>query len=537
MPYTQNPQALIEALKKLETGKNFTIVHIGDSHVQGDKMTGETRTALQQLFGNGGQGFLFPYGLAGSFGPRGTSAVKMGTWIPYKTLTPNLDRNLGITGYGITSYASSAEIHITFNEKFQHYPYTAIRVMESVDTTSFSTFITTENTNGLSLRLPQSSIYRGSMEPGNSWGVTEFSLLDNPANHQGHTLNQLPHHTQNPQVLEFSPLQQLHIEFQKNNISQTHVDFFGYQLVGANAGVVYHHYGVVGAQFPHFINRVKQACDQLAYIQPDLIIFSFGTNEAYNGKLSLEDYKKSVNHFIDSIQQVLPQVAILITTPPDTRSSGRIPPMQQGILKALKEIAQAKDVALFDLNRAMGGWGNVHFWHAAGLTLKDRVHFTTEGYGLQGKMITSCLLEIHEQALAKARKKVTAEEQSYQAQLNTEIYTALDDILRHTPALILEDTSTGKFNLSDSAANQILIQQEKSTPKDTVATTPRKPSPTTTRKSPSSQTKPVIHTVKSGENLYRIAQKYHVTTDAIAKANHLRNPRAIKPGQKLVIPK
>lgn len=46
-----------------------------------------------------------------------------------------------------------------------------------------------------------------------------------------------------------------------------------------------------------------------------------------------------------------------------------------------------------------------------------------------------------------------------------------------------------------------------------------------------------IHIVKNGENLYRIGQIYHVSHEAIAKRNHLKNPTAIRPGQKLVIPK
>jgi hypothetical protein len=46
-----------------------------------------------------------------------------------------------------------------------------------------------------------------------------------------------------------------------------------------------------------------------------------------------------------------------------------------------------------------------------------------------------------------------------------------------------------------------------------------------------------IHVVKNGENLYRIGQIYHVSHEAIAKRNHLKTPTAIRPGQKLVIPK
>lgn len=46
----------------------------------------------------------------------------------------------------------------------------------------------------------------------------------------------------------------------------------------------------------------------------------------------------------------------------------------------------------------------------------------------------------------------------------------------------------------------------------------------------------VIHTVQSGENLYRIGLKYGVSAEAIAQANGIANPNLIFVGQKLTIP-
>ncbi|WP_140420549.1 LysM peptidoglycan-binding domain-containing protein, partial [Novosphingobium sp. B 225] len=46
----------------------------------------------------------------------------------------------------------------------------------------------------------------------------------------------------------------------------------------------------------------------------------------------------------------------------------------------------------------------------------------------------------------------------------------------------------------------------------------------------------IIHTVKSGESLGKIAQKYGVSAAAIAHRNAITNPALIHPGQKLKIP-
>ena len=46
----------------------------------------------------------------------------------------------------------------------------------------------------------------------------------------------------------------------------------------------------------------------------------------------------------------------------------------------------------------------------------------------------------------------------------------------------------------------------------------------------------VVHVVRSGENLFRIALRYGVTYQAIAAANSIANPNHIYAGQRLVIP-
>lgn len=62
---------------------------------------------------------------------------------------------------------------------------------------------------------------------------------------------------------------------------------------------------------------------------------------------------------------------------------------------------------------------------------------------------------------------------------------------------------------------------------------PTAPAPSPTSPPPSGQVK---HTVKRGENLFRIALRYGTTVQAIASANRIANPARIYVGQVLVIP-
>ena len=47
---------------------------------------------------------------------------------------------------------------------------------------------------------------------------------------------------------------------------------------------------------------------------------------------------------------------------------------------------------------------------------------------------------------------------------------------------------------------------------------------------------PVVHEVKPGENLYRIASYYDASISSLLEANGIDDPRALRPGQRLVIP-
>lgn len=52
----------------------------------------------------------------------------------------------------------------------------------------------------------------------------------------------------------------------------------------------------------------------------------------------------------------------------------------------------------------------------------------------------------------------------------------------------------------------------------------------------SSQIVGQVHVVQAGENVYRIARKYHTTVEQIAKINRLGRDYRIRPGQRLVLP-
>jgi LysM repeat protein len=59
--------------------------------------------------------------------------------------------------------------------------------------------------------------------------------------------------------------------------------------------------------------------------------------------------------------------------------------------------------------------------------------------------------------------------------------------------------------------------------------------PITTQKTPSSLSEERFHKVRSGDTLYRIAQKYRISLDELCRLNNITSKQAIYPGQKLLV--
>jgi hypothetical protein len=502
----------------------FTIIHIGDSHIQGDYFSGEIRMQLQSQFGNAGRGILFPYALAKSFGPRGVSVKPQGLWTGVKTLTQSLTEPLGVSGYGATTNSPAASLNVSLTEKFAENnalgnfsvpQMQRINIWHSADDKSFTT------------QLNPEFMWTGSQFYPSGWGVSSYQAQQ--------------------------PTNNFTLGLISNSPNQNHYAFYGFEIIPQNQrGVVYHHCGVVGAQFTHIINKAPQTVEQIAHIKPDILIFSFGTNEAYNGKLDTQVYTPAVMKFLADIAAASPNTAIILTTAPDTRSRNRIPPAQKSVNQQLQKIAAAQKLTLYDLNKAMGGWGSLHIWYNHKLTLTDKLHFNAAGYALQGQLFTLSLLQAYNKANPKDTLNISA--------LKNTVHTAMSTLVRDFSAVSLGDSmatdsinkingpnkSNPVTNNTNGTAPAGTTDSLRQNPRNNAISPPRNNPPQRNnqpqRSNPANNRSPrmsqgeVTHTVRSGENLYRIAQRYHVTHEAIAKRNNLSNPRALRIGQRLIIP-
>ena len=457
----------------------FTIMHIGDSHIQGDYFTGEIRIQLQSRFGNAGRGILFPYALAKSYGPKGVSVKPSPYWTGLKTMSGSLRDPLGLTGYAAYSQTPYASFKLSLTEKFTEDNLLGnfslpemqkIRIWHSTGQFSFACKLNED------FKLIDSA----KSVNDNSWGVSSFQ-------------SNVP---QNEFTLKLS----------KTDSNQEHFGFYGFEIVPEKyRGIVYHHCGVVGAQFPHLINKAQHTIEQIAYLKPDILVFSFGTNEAYNGKLDTLVYTPTIAKFLEDIHSVSPNTAIILTTPPDTRSSTRIPPHQKNVINQFYKIAKDKNLAVYDLNAAMGGWGSLHHWYNNKLTISDKLHFNTAGYALQGQLFTLSLLEAYNRVNSKDTMSIYALKSHIKNTIEGLVFKGNDH--HHIDSTQVDSTV---LDVPAIPEEHVHLQGHRSQ---------------------------IIHIVKRGETVYAISRKYRVTPNQILKANKLRKSRGIKPGQRLIIPR
>ncbi len=423
----------------------YRIIHFGDSHIQADRITSTLRKEFQQIGGNGGSGILFPYSLCGSYGPSGVETTITGKYTYATQLKNPSSLPIGVMGYTI-SLQQGAQLSMAFDEDFKGKKSNSITIWihSPADTNHVLLDSTWKLVNRMSIGM---DIYSYTFETSDV-----------------------------PDKITFT--------------AGVATSFWGLEFNQGN-GLCYQQNGLVGAQFSHLITHEEYVIRQLTAIKPNMIVFSYGTNEAYEVIDTLSYFRK-VSRFIKRIQSSIPGIPILITNAPDTRSSGKTPPSQIHVNEALRKVSLQCNTAYFDLNQAMGGWGSLYTWNKKGFVLKDLLHFNKDGARLLGMLMTYAM------------------------------FTAAD--IGESNTLIsmkseIESTLCKRQN--EPAITEVPPPIEK--PKQPVEKKKSKPTTVKSR----------IYVVKNGDTLSGIAKKTGTTVKNLTTKNKISANELIHPGQKL----
>ena len=175
------------------------------------------------------------------------------------------------------------------------------------------------------------------------------------------------------------------------NTQNSNFTLNGIVLENDQKGIIYHSIGVNGARFSDY-NKCSLFFDQIQALQPDLIIVSLGTNEAF-GKLSAENYDKQVESFITQIREHYGDCPILLTSPPPSLFKKKLPnPFCEQYAHVLIDHSVKNNYGVFDLYKVLGGSEGMQRLISQKLIANDRVHYTHTGYVEQGGKLFDALM-------------------------------------------------------------------------------------------------------------------------------------------------
>jgi len=277
---TRNARPRRKSSGDTQTRRGLEILQIGDSHTSADFFSGDLRRLLQQRYGNGGAGYI----TAGHphIGVR-SSALKV-------------TASSGWTYKGIQKSESPSEFWLSgFNAL-------ASEPGETLTFTAESPFVF-DSIEIEAQRRPGGGAIGISLD-----GVVQATFdLDAKA--------------VEPLVMRLSPdgipkdrVRQIEIRTTKDGA----VSIASVAVYNKQSGVSYNSVGYPGATVD-LLNKFDQTlfADGLRRLNPQIVVLSFGTNEASKEDLDPDRYRRNFEKAINKIVSVLPDAKIVLIGPPD----------------------------------------------------------------------------------------------------------------------------------------------------------------------------------------------------------------------------
>ena len=166
------------------------------------------------------------------------------------------------------------------------------------------------------------------------------------------------------------------------------------QVVGR---LTYTDMGINGATCETFSTPEKILDIQVE--RPDLLILSFGTNESHGRGYNALRHYQQMDAFVRMLRTAMPGVPILMTTPPGAfqgRRSNSPNPRNTVAVQTIHRFAHDNGLAVWDMYTIVGGARRAALnWRSANMIRPDGVHFTVEGYTLQGWLLYQAIIKAY----------------------------------------------------------------------------------------------------------------------------------------------
>lgn len=333
---------------KQHRNKHISIVHFGGSHVQGGFWSEAIMSNFQNYFKTTGGGYyVFPFKQINSNSPYYFKTYSNGKWKVNKC-TKITDSLKYIGMCGISAITDSSCYFSVKNQWTGLSSFTRIKVFYRKNS-SFEI-------------------------------IPQFSTKE------------IIHKEYYSEYLLSQPLDSVAFFIQKKDTIPSEFILDGISCENDSAGIYYAGFGVNGATSESFL-KCQLLLHQLKNISVDLFILSFGVNDVRKKNFSKTEFIQHYDTLIQILKKAHPESSILITTISDNYIKRRYNNVRTKYgNEAIFEIMQKYQIAVWDLNAITGGQKSMYRWYKAGLSAKDKIHFTKKGYFILGELLSKSIL-------------------------------------------------------------------------------------------------------------------------------------------------
>ena len=344
-----------------------SIVHLGDSHVQAGFFSEALRPPLQQHWGNAGRGLITPLRISKTNEPADYRIISPGSWQHKRCiLGKKFSHSVGVSGISITPTGHNIDLTFeTMSRRGEEIGFNTLRLFHSASD-KFPQLMPTETPHEL-------NIY--SLHPGETyytWRDTTHSIHLQGRNSQAHE----------------------------------HATIYAASLENGNNGILLHAIGNNSATYECY-NRVENYGMKLAMLEPQLVSISMGTNESVSGSITYEAMYRQIDALVTDIQSQNPKAIFLLTTPAENklrkrrRKNGKRYYTENSritiITEAIKTYGMEHNIAVWDWYNICGGKGSCDTWVKEKGMRKDHIHYTEQGYALQGNLLYQSIQKAYEE--------------------------------------------------------------------------------------------------------------------------------------------
>lgn len=333
----------------------FSIVYLGDSHVQAD-FGGSVFRARMQQGRPAGRGMVIPFKLAGTNQPNDYKISTASPFTASKLMRTPWSTEMPFTGIGIKPADDTFELRLSADA-----PFSTLRLHT--------------RGGGLDVKSVEACGVPAEVDV---WpdadGLLRVALAEPAAEVQ------LALATDGDAVLG------------------------GIELLTDSVGVLSHSIGNNGATFSDY-SLIDRFGSELARLHPDLVVVALGTNEAF-GRLTPDGLRSNIDNLMHSIRRYSPATKVLLVGPAEcyrrTYRGKRRRRRSAQVVNA-KAATMARSIRLYAEEHSIPYYnhfavaGNAASQRRAHLLGADGVHYTVAGYRLWGNLLADAVLKAMEE--------------------------------------------------------------------------------------------------------------------------------------------